>query len=242
MISVLRSAVFLYSAPPSVVPIAARPIDSPDSGPAAFQMPCTAPFTDNLYALPVFFRRGAQLCQPKMPSNTVLDSSNFSREGKAESRLPHGAGKGIRAMHSSHFIVARHIQEYKKIFLFPDAVLSILFHSTGRRSPGTEGFSDSVKDPGLQKRNRPPRTGSLFVKFTGFQCTIVPQRKEVCKTGYPHFTRQRARARRRPAGNIQRTIPRGEKIAYTTSTPTSTIAAMTQRYFQGVKSTARTSS
>ena len=153
----MRSAVFLYSAPPSVVPIAARPFDSPDSGPAAFQMPCTAPFTDNLYALPVFFRRGAQLCQPKMPSNTVLDSSNFSREGKAEFRLPHGAGKGIRAMHSSHFIVARHIQEYKKIFLFPDAVLSILFHSTGRRSPGTEGFSASAKDPGLQKAPDPDK-------------------------------------------------------------------------------------
>ena len=238
MISVLRSAVFLYSAPPSVVPIAARPIDSPDSGPAAFQMPCTAPFTDNLYALPVRFRRRAQAVPAENAFKTALGPSSFSREGKAESRLPHGAGKGIRAMHSSHFIVARHIQEYKKIFLFPDAVLSILFHSTGRRSPGTEGFSASAKDPGLQKRNRPPWTGSLFVKFTGFQCTIVPQRKEVCKTGYPHFTRQRARARRRPAGNIQRTIPRGEKIAYTTSTPTSTIAAMTQRYFQGVRSTA----
>ena len=44
MISVLRSAVFLYSAPPSVVPIAARPIVPADSAPPAFQVPCTAPF------------------------------------------------------------------------------------------------------------------------------------------------------------------------------------------------------
>ncbi len=47
------------------------------------------------------------------------------------------------------------------------------------------GFSGSVKDSGMQKKNQPSQTGSLFVKFTGFQCTIVPQRKEVCKTGFP---------------------------------------------------------
>ena len=140
MISVLRSAVFLYSAPPSVVPIAARPIVPADSAPPAFQVPCTAPFHRQSLCPSRLFQTQDITVPAENAFKYRLGSSKFSREGKAESRLPHGAGKGIRAMHSSYFIVARHTQEYKKIFLFPSAGPSILFHSAGRRSPWPGGL------------------------------------------------------------------------------------------------------
>lgn len=185
MISVLRSAVFLYSAPPSVVPIAARPIVPADSAPPAFQVPCTAPFHRQSLCPSRLFQTQDITVPAENAFKYRLGFQQFQPRGK--SGIPPPPWRRQRDMRhaqlSFHCSTAHSgIQE--------DFSFSVCrpLHIIPLRGPPffwDGGFSGSVKDSGMQKKNQPSQTGSLFVKFTGFQCTIVPQRKEVCKTGFP---------------------------------------------------------
>lgn len=87
----LRFAVFLFSAPPSEVPIAAGSVGPAGLTPPAFQLPYTASFPEISMPVPSNSDAGQGRGPPKTPFLRI--SASFASGVKRKPRLPRGTGQ-----------------------------------------------------------------------------------------------------------------------------------------------------